>query len=326
MTLTCTEWTDPAAWNAFVWASPQGSAFCHTAFLDALGCPYRCYRIMKGAEVVAAVPVLLDADGQRPQWAPHPFTLYQGPMFAASVAAMPIHSRYPMQGAILEFLIETLAQRLGRVSFCLHHEMPDIRQFVWYRYHQPAAERFAVQVRHTGLIDLRAYGDFAAYVEAVRPVRRREYRKCVESGLTIRVGDVSDVGMFTELFVKTFGRQEITLPPEELRWFQQIAAMALRTGLGELLFCLSPEGRPICGTLFLYDRRCSYYLLSGTDTEFRKSAANTILLFENVQRAYARGLPWVDCIGVNSPLRGDFKIGFNAVPTPYYVVSWPPSA
>ncbi|MBI4238750.1 MAG: GNAT family N-acetyltransferase [Deltaproteobacteria bacterium] len=326
MTLVCTEWADRAAWNAFVWASPQGSVFCHTDFLDALGCPYRLYRVTKGDAVVAAVPVLLDADGVRPQCAPHPFTLYQGPMFAASVAAMPIHSRYPMQSTILEFLIESLVQQLGRVSFCLHHSLVDIRQFVWYRYHQPASERFAVHVRHTGLIDLRAYRDFEAYLESVRPVRRREYRKAVASGLAVQVGTVADVGMFTELFVKTFGRQEITLPAEELRWFQRIAAMALQTGMGELLFCVQSDGQPICGTLFLYDPRCSYYLLSGTDTEFRKSAANTMLLFENVQRAQQRGLSWVDCIGVNSPWRGDFKIGFNAAPTPYYVVTWPPSA
>ena len=41
-------------------------------------------------------------------------------------------------------------------------------------------------------------------------------------------------------------------------------------------------------------------------------------MFEQIQYCIEQGLSYVDFIGINSPLRGDFKTSFNADPRPYF--------
>ena len=120
-----------------------------------------------------------------------------------------------------------------------------------------------------------------------------------------------------------FESQGQSLPEKYMRWVQNITAAALDKGFGELMLCYSARGDLVSGTLFLQDRRCSYYLLSCTSYEREEPGANTALIMDNIAKAYAKGLRYVDFVGVNSPGRGDFKISFNAEAVPYYLVHAP---
>jgi lipid II:glycine glycyltransferase (peptidoglycan interpeptide bridge formation enzyme) len=151
-------------------------------------------------------------------------------------------------------------------------------------------------------------------------VRRQEYRRGLELGLTVEPS--TDIELLNRLHAATFMRQGITRDPAEEQLFVKIATAAVRQGYGELLVCRLDSGAPASATLFLHDDRYAYYYVGANDPEYRKSGAGTFLLAENIRRALARGALAVDFVGINSPSRGDFKTSFNACPVPYYTVDY----
>src|SRR5262249_11590621 len=108
----------------------------------------------------------------------------------------------------------------------------------------------------------------------------------------------------------------------EVCLLRSISQAALAHGFGELSTCVSSEGTVTSATLFLFDRRCGYYLVSANDPEYRNSGSGTYLMLENIRRCQEKGLEAVDFVGVNSPNRGDFKTSFNAAPVPYFLLTW----
>ncbi|HXQ21899.1 MAG TPA: GNAT family N-acetyltransferase [Candidatus Acidoferrales bacterium] len=318
MSLTLVPCSNPSLWDAFVAASPQGSVFCRTAFLDALGAEYDLWFVEENGSPQAGA-VILKRDGE-PLLAPHTFTMYQGVLFAADGCAALPHRRAKWMLEVSETLVSQLAERYSRLSFCLHHAVDDLRGLQWFHYHEPHLGQFAITLAYTGLIDLTAVPGFDAYLATVRKTRRYEYRQAQERGVTAELS--SDIEALDRLHQRTFERQQIERGGAEARLVHSITAAALRHGFGELLLCREASGAPASATLFLYDERCAYYLFGANDPAHRGLNSGTFLFLENVRRCFERGTPLVDVVGINSPNRGDFKTSFNAAPKPYFAATW----
>ena len=65
----------------------------------------------------------------------------------------------------------------------------------------------------------------------------------------------------------------------------------------------------------------SYYLIGANDPNYRKDGTGGFVVLEQIRYCIEQGLSYVDFIGINSQLRGDFKTSFNANPTPYFTFS-----
>ncbi len=309
---------DAQDWDDFVNSSPQGSVFCSSAFLAALEAePELWFVTDTGPPVLGAV--ILRQEG-RPLRAPYPFSLYHGVMLGRACAQLPAHSRFAAVMRALDFLLGELEQRDDLISFCLHPAFEDLRSFSWFHYHRPERGHFRIELRYTGVLDAAALGDWDAYLESIRRLRQREYGKACASGLTIERSQ--DVPALQRLHWLTFERQGIEVPEREQRLLCRITGAALQHGFGELLLCRNAGGEPVSATLFLYDGRCGYSLFGATDPQHRDSGAYTYLILENLRRCQERGVARVDFVGVNSPNRGDYKLSFNFIPVPYFVVSW----
>lgn len=311
---------DPAAWDGFVDASPQGSVFCRTAMLDALDVDYRLWWVEERGCPRAGFVLLLDEAGQ-PRPAPHPFTLYHGVLFDRASREQPVHERAKRGLELLEFALAGLEGHYRTLSFCLHPRFEDLRAFSWFHYHEPARGRFAIELAYTGWIDLTPFPSFDAYLQTVRPTRRNEYRQAVKKGLTVEPSD--DLDLLDRLHALTFERQDLRRDETESRLVRRLAAAALRHGLGELLVCREPGGQAASATLFLYGNDMGNYLFGANHPEHRRTSSGIFLLLENIRRCMERGVTTVDVLGVNSPNRGDFKTSFNARPVPYFVATWP---
>jgi lipid II:glycine glycyltransferase (peptidoglycan interpeptide bridge formation enzyme) len=130
------------------------------------------------------------------------------------------------------------------------------------------------------------------------------------------------VDLLDRLHALTFARQNIERDPDEVRLLRSVSRAALEKGFGELLTCVSPDGAVVSATLFLFDRDCAYYWVAANDPEYRKTGCASYLLIENIRYWQKKGLRALDFVGINSPNRGDFKTSFNAVPVPYFFVTW----
>ncbi len=148
---------------------------------------------------------------------------------------------------------------------------------------------FSVVVRFTGLLQFGPIPDFDTYLTHVRAVRRQEYRKGREQGLSIEAS--TDVELLSRLHAITFERQGLTRSSHEEELVMRICGAALQHGFGELLVCRDKHGHPVSATLFLRDDR--YRLLTTLERVIRNTARRarvTVLLMENIKRAYDRGL------------------------------------
>lgn len=316
--LTLAACADPATWDAFVAASPQGSVFCRTAFLAALDVEVDRWLVSDDGGPRLGAVVLRRGAEVLP--APYPFTLYHGVLLAPDVAAAPPHERFRRVPELLDFTLRELAARYPRLSFCLHHAFEDLRGFQWLHYHEPERGQFRIELRYTGLLDLRAYGDFERYLATIRTTRRQHYHKSLREGLGVEAS--TDIETLDRLHEQAFERQALRRDRLEVELLRAITTAALKGAFGDLLVCRDERGDALSATLFLHDERCGYWMFAGNDPARRGANGGTLLLLENIRRCYQRGLRWVDTVGINSPRRGDFKTSFNAMPAPYFTTTW----
>jgi len=309
---------EPERWDSFTAGSPQGSIFCQTPFLRALGTDFDLWLLTDNGRTEAGAVVLLK-DG-RPLPAPHEFTQYQGLLLAGQGCDQPVHRRTSWTLKVVGELLEGLSGRYPRLSFCLHHSFEDLRAIQWFNYHRPERGRFSLELCYSGLIDLKAFPAFEDLVRSFRLNRRRNYNQALDKGL--KAGVSQDWELLDRLHGLTFARQGIQRSGQERSLVRGLTRAALEEGFGELLVCRDKDGEPVSANLFIRDQRCGYYLFGGTDPAKRSLNGGTLLFVEAIRRCFQEGLDWVDVVGINSPHRGDFKTSFNARPAPYFVVDW----
>jgi ribosomal protein S18 acetylase RimI-like enzyme len=318
MALKSTQCLDKAEWDQFVKDSPQGNIFCRSAVLEALGEEYELWFVEDGGERLLGT-VIITRDGQ-PIRAPYPHAMYQGVLLSAKVYKLAPHRRVWLTLELTSFLLAEMKQRFNRISFCLHHRFEDLRSFSWFHYDEPEQGQFEIALRYTALIDLSPFESFDQYLRTIRRDRRYDYRHARSEGLVI--SESTDLQALERLCDLTYARQGIERDPKAKLVLKSITQAAVAGGFGELLACTDPSGALASMIVFLYDNKYGYNWVGGTDPQYRSSGAATYLILENIKRCKARGLTQVDVIGINSPQRGNFKTGFNAVPVPYFVVTW----
>ena len=310
MTLAIARCTESAVWDAFVASSPQGTIFCRTVFLAAQGKEYDLWLLERDGDLQAGAVVMVG--DCRPY-------LYQGILYGSQSRSLQPHRRAKWTLEVTEKILAELSGQYERLSFWLHHSLDDLRGFQWFHYHEPDLGQFNLGLRYTGLLDIDSYHDFGGYLSCIRKVRRYEYRRGAREGLTIEVS--RDIDTLDRLHEATFERQGIERRGEK-ELLSAIGPAALANGFGELLVCRDGNGEAISATFFLYDENCGYYLFGANHPEYRSAGGGTTLMLENIRRCFERKLKRVDFVGVNSPNRGDFKTSFNAIPVPYFVVTW----
>lgn len=297
-------------------ASPQGSVFCTSAFLAALGTEADLW-LAEDDEGPALGAVVLSREG-RPLADTHPFCLYQGILLAERLHRLPWHTRGRVLAEAFQALLEPLTREFPQLAFGLHHSLDDLRGVQWLHYHEPGRGRFTLDLYYTGLIDLGE--DFDAYLKTIRPRRRPQLRRAAELGLVAQGS--GDLELLDRLDAATFERQGLERDDTERRLVRSITKAALDGGFGELFVCRDGAGRALSATVFLFDARCGYYLVGANDPAGRDAHAGAFLFLESLRRLHARGLRRIDVLGVNSPNRGDFKTSFGARPAPYFAARW----
>jgi len=318
MPLRLTDCSNKEFWDSLVCGSPQGSIFCRTPFLDALGEDYDLLVVEEDGEPQLGA-LVIKHDGQ-PIGSPYPFTLYQGVLLSQALARLPQHRRILRTLEVTDFLLAQLELRYPRMMFCLHYRFPDLRSFLWFHYHQPRRGQFKVELQYTGLVDLTQWADFDDYLASLRRVRRQEYRYAKDRGFRLEAS--TDIEVLDRLNDLTFQRQGIDRDPHEVRLLRSITRAALEQGFGELLVCKDENDFIASAILVLDDERCTYALAAGNHPDDRKGCGGVFTFLETIRRGREKGLAALDFLGVNSPKRGDFKTSLNAVPTPYFIVTW----
>jgi len=305
------ECVDVKSWDHFVENSPQGTIFCKTAFINALGIDYKIYLIKKGQEIVAGTIVLLNENKQLLK-APYPFTPYQGILFKdySNVSA---HKKITEEFKITEFIINEIIFIHNKFSMVHSPFLTDTRPFLWYNYHSSEKGIFNIGIWYTPILNL-SYTKLEDYIYSIRTARRQELRKKIN----FEIIENNNIELLDKLHKKTFKRQNIKRSREEVKLVSSISRSALENNFGRLTF-LNIDNESVSAVLFLFDSKRGYYLFGASDPIARYTGSATKLLIENIMYTInEKKLKQVDFVGCNSPNRGDFKISFNPKIYPYF--------
>ena len=306
------ECLDNNTWNEFVLTSPQNNLFCQTDFLDVCQQDYDLLLVTKGELILSGVVIIKGGDGApvKNQY------MYQGVLFSKYIESLSSHKKIKKQLDIVQFLLIELESIYGSISLSLHHSLDDLRGFQWHNYHDQTGLQPTLIMNYTGLLDLKKIENFEQVLMNARTVRRQEYKKCIKNGFTVEASN--DISILDYLHEKTFERQGMKRSKSEVFLATELARESLKKGIGRLLICKNSEGVPTSASLFLFDDNTGYYLIGANDPDYRKFGTGGFVVLEQIRYCIEQGLSYVDFMGINSPLRGDFKTSFNASPRAYF--------
>jgi len=303
-------------WDAFVSTSPQRSIFIYSKFLDSLLANYDLVTCYEKGQIVAGA-VLIFSDAGEPIDRPYPFTQCQGILLADN-ASQPVHSQITHEFKIVEYFIGRITEYYKQCCFCHSWRLNDLRPFLWHNYHEPDRGQFKVDLRYTGVLDLKKYDNFDAYLSSIRSCRKQEFKKASQI-LTLEFSD--DEGILDRLHAMTFERQSIERSHHDSALVRTICNHAITGGYGKMSVALLDDV-PVSAVLFLYDDRTAYYLFGANDPSHRNTGAGSFLLLHMIKDAFENGIEEVDFVGVNSPSRGDYKVSLNTELKNYFITSF----
>ena len=307
-----------AAWDAAVEASPQGTLFATSSVLACLaGVRLGLWSVLKDRQPVASLCVIESEDGRRA--VENDFVIYAGLMLDPPPAEQSVAQTAAEQFRIASFCTAQLAELYDEAFLALAPTFIDIRPFLWHNYGRDGA-RFVPDVRFTSFIDLRAGQDDAPdsdplYLAASKS-RRQQIRYGRNKGVVTRASEA--VEPFVELYARTFSRQghQVDAPLAD-----QLAAITRRlitSGRGCLHLSRNADGEIGSAAVFGWDSKRAYYVFGANAPDLRDDHTGTMVLWDALVDLRARGIGAVDLEGINSPLRGHFKLSFGGSVTPYY--------
>lgn len=100
----------------------------------------------------------------------------------------------------------------------------------------------------------------------------------------VEIRESNDVKPLYTLLEKTFGMQKRKYP-FSYTFIESIYTACKHHNAGKLLYAYDRAGNLHSGVMFVYDENACYYLLAGTDPQYRSSGANSLLLWEGIQFA-----------------------------------------
>jgi hypothetical protein len=301
-----------ARWDAFIGASPAGSPFATTTWLDAtakvVGADIHFWVVSKGAEWVAAVAVPHRRLAGRSVHRGLPLSAYSSWCHRSTTGHPSSRAHEHLEAS--DLLIRSIGPRYAGQVHVLNPSVIDARPWSW--------RGWEVRPRYTYVLDLR---EELPVTDSVR----RHVRKCRDAGMTSR--DAWDLEAFISIQQETQGRQGFGLGVT-VSDFRSLADGLHGAGLASMISVHAASGEPVGSQIILTspgsDR--THMWLAGTRPAFLRSGASSWLMVETARRARERGLQRWDLCGADLPGVSRFKAELGGTLTPHFEVRAPRGA
>ena len=306
-------------WDVLVQRCDQGSIFSLSDFLlNVHDSRPRLWRCLKGGETKAALVVMESEDGRSCISVDH--VIHTGILLIPPQTPQSDAQTISENFRIITFVVDELARRYDRVFVSTHPSFPDIRPFLWHNY-GTSEPKFEVAVRYTSMVSLEgvtpgapldqnpAYGNFSKS-------RRQEVRYGIREGVKTVIEQ--EVDIFLEFYRLTFARQDESMDDHYFRRLRGLVEGLLATGKASMYLSRTAGGEPGSIAVIGLDSKRAYYLFGANNPELRDQHTGTMVLWDAFLDLAASGVKEVDLEGVNSPLRGHFKLSFGGSMLPYY--------
>ena len=294
------------AWDALVELSSQGSLFCQSWYLNAVGGRNRILGYFENGRLVAGIP------------------LHYERRLGGRLCCMP--KLTPAWGVIIEALagkpvtiaaremeiLSVFAERLSSEKIFIQAFHPSLTNWLplrWSGFRQ--SSRFTYILNDLSDCD-RVWNEMAEGC-------RRQIRKAERQGIRVQSCDSETVFNAAR---KTFQRQK-TKVPFSAADFDTLCRAAAGRDAGRCFAAQDSSGRVHAAALLLWDTKRAYYTAGGGDPVLRTSGATSLLIWHLIQFSASRSAIF-DFEGSDNRPIGHFFRSFGATLQPYnYITKFP---
>jgi hypothetical protein len=292
-------------WDALVDASPQGSIFCRSWWLRAVG-NVRVLACFSGRHLVAGVPLYFETHFGIPVCTMPKLTQTWGivlpPPEGKRVTAVSRETKI-----LLAFATALSRYKLFFQAF--HPSLSNWLPFYWSGFRQTT--------RFTYVID--DLTNLNQVWHEMAESARRQIRKAQRAGLTIVPCSIEEVYRCECLSYRHNGR----MPPHSESLLKNIYNAAKQNESGACFAVVDQEGTSSSAWLLVWDRNRTYNLVGGADIELRNNGANSLGVWDAIQFAAQRSRA-LDFAGSIIESIEHFNRNFGAKQVPYnYVIKAP---
>jgi len=278
------------AWNAVVAASPEGTIYHDTRWLDpvckAAGDVFSVYGFFLGGRLVAGLPLQIRRKG--------PFTLARRAF--ATPYAHPVIS--PDCAREVAPLLPGAVAEVGRKhSQTVLTGSPFASGF-------GLGPKWRIARRATYLLDISDPDNvWRGFVYQLR----KKIRKAIRLNIKVKAGCTPEA--FYQLYRRTFERRGLDIRVSFNRLADLLNSLAL-AHVGKTYAATTEDGETCAVGLVLFDARRAYHALAGTDVDATKAPASALLLWEIIQDLSSSHCQF-DLVGANIPGIIRFKKQFG---------------
>jgi lipid II:glycine glycyltransferase (peptidoglycan interpeptide bridge formation enzyme) len=208
----------------------------------------------------------------------------------------------------MEWLRELVAMipAVDGLTINCHHRFTNWLPFHWAGYQQTT--------RYTYLIDnLR---DLATVYDEMSAKTRNIIRKAQKVGIVVEACD--DLERFFPLLRQTFSRQGMNLPfSEDL--VRRIDKACAERGARRMFAARDQQGNTHAILYHIFDHKCMYYLMQGSDPALRSSGAALLAQWHAIQYAAQVTVEYDFEGSMIESIEHAFR-GFGAIQRPYFTI------
>lgn len=268
------------AWDQLVGASPHGSPYSTSAYLDALcsaaGGSFRILAAERGGEMLGGIGLYERASAGGRHVSPRLLLYYLSPVLANHESKYP-SQRTARQVELLGGIADALQDRgYGLVTLKCRHTLDDVRPFL--------ARGWSASPSYSYVLDLT---NLEAAWGRVEQNLRRLVKRCTEQGISMTEDD--DFTSFNRLHELTLGRKHaaVYLPAAPFRaWFDRLRS----AGLCRLYHARLPDGQVIASQLVLTGAHpLSHTVSAAADPAHLKLGVNAFLRWRAAEALAAAG-------------------------------------
>lgn len=231
-----------------------------------------------------------------------PFTPYGGPIFNFP-PDQKRERRYSSELKYAKGIVNSLpkfSELLINCRLSLNNTLP----FIW--------EGFEDRKKFTHILKLDQSNEelFIGFRDNIR----RQIRKA-EKHLSITTAQ--DPMLVGKLLKESFSGQSESYPIEDESIYRRIGEYLKKYEFGEILQAVNEAGEVHAIMVWIHDAKSAYYLIGGTDQNFKNSGAMSYLMWEAIQKAKAKNIPAFNFEGSMIPSVEKYLRGFGGKLTPY---------
>ena len=223
----------------------------------------------------------------------------------------PEQQKYEKRLSYEKEIMSALIAQLDALPVCFYQQNHSPRvtnwlPFYWNGFQQSTHYTYCLPCKTTPLAEIE---------KAYASVIRYDAKKAQEH---VQIEESDDIDTLYALMEKTFSRQGQSVRCS-LDFLRRLDACCKEHSARKIYLARTKEGVYICGIFLLYDANNVYYLLSGTDTAYRKLNALSLLLKTAIQFAAETNRDFDFEGSMVEPIEDYFR-KFGGTQTPYFLI------